>query len=423
MENRRRFIQTAAGAMAASSTVLGANDRVQMGIIGTGRRGTQVYESFMRNNDVNFIAACEVAKDRLDTFTSAAGSKMDTYVDYRRILDRKDIDAVLITTPDHWHAPITVAACAAGKDIYVEKPVSNTIEGAIQMVDAVRLSNRVVQVGCQQRSWPHFQECAKKIRAGYIGKINHCVMLFGGGGGRQAAPEQPQQPPAGLDWEMWQGPAQRHDYLPSRQRSWRRYFDYGGGSVTDWGVHLTDVTLWYMDDDRTAPLVTNASGQYVSMQPPNLERAPDTFSVTWKYSNWVGTFMNAVLPSSDPAMPMSDLYGNYFYGEKGVMLVNRYGYQVWPNPERGAPGQPASPAALRAERVMDAQGISEDPDSKFGSATVNHTRNFLDCVKSRQTPACSMDTGFNSTLPTLLAVLSLRQDSAYKWDGRTAVPS
>lgn len=421
MDSRRRFLQGAAAAAVVSRTVLGANDRVQMGIIGTGRRGNQVYESFVRNKDVTFIAACEVAKDRLDEFTAKAGVKMDTYTDYRRVLERKDIDAVLIATPDHWHSPMTIAACQAGKDVYVEKPVSNTIEAAVKMLPAARLSKRVVQVGCQQRSWHHFQECAKKVHDGYIGQVNHCVLLFGGGRGRRQLVDAPQQAPAGLDWEMWQGPAPRRPYTQNRQRSWRSYYDYGGGSVSDWGVHLTDATLWFMNADRTAPLLTSASGQYVDMQPPNLDMAPDTFSITWKYDTWVGTFMNAVLPTSDPAMGgMSDLYGNYFYGERGVLLVNRYGYQFWP---ASPGGTPKGASAVRAERSMDVKGMSEDPDSQFGSATVRHTRNFLDCVKSRQKPACDIETGFNSTLPTLLAVLAIRMGRAFKWDGMKAMPA
>ena len=170
MENRRRFLQASAGAAVVSNTVLGANDRIQMGLIGCGNRGNQVYGSFANHSDVVFIAGCDVNKTRLESTAEKIGGKVDTYADYRRVLERKDIDAVLIATPDHWHSPIHVAACEAGKDIYVEKPVSHTIEAAQKMVEATREHNRVVQVGCQQRSWPHFQECAKLVQNGYVGK-------------------------------------------------------------------------------------------------------------------------------------------------------------------------------------------------------------------------------------------------------------
>jgi predicted dehydrogenase len=419
MENRRAFLKASAAAAVVSRSVLGANDQVQMGIIGVGTRGNQVYESFMRNKDVTFIAACDVQKNRLDQFVQKAGGKMVATGDYRRILENKDVQAVLITAPDHWHCPMMVEAIQAGKDVYVEKPVSNAIEPALKMVAAARNSDRIVQVGCQQRSWQHFQDWSAKIRAGYIGQINHCVLLFGGGFGRPRPPELPQAPPPGLDWEMFQGPAPRHPFVPSRL-GWRSYYDYGGGTITDWGVHLTDVMLWYMNADAKAPLLASTSSVYASGA-PDPERAPDTFSVTWKYDNFVATFSNAVPPSRDPAMGSSDMYGNWFYGQKGILVVNRYGSEIWPVRTARAGDAAAQPAAVQAERAMDAQGMSENPDSKFGSATVRHTRNFLDCVKSRQKQtACPMETGFNSTLPTLLAVLSARQGKTFTWDGKAA---
>src|SRR6516165_6392178 len=178
-ESRRSFLKASAATLAASASVLGANDRVQMAVIGTGTRGTQVHGAFLKHKDAAFTAACDVARDRLDQFLKVnPDEKMDAYGDYRRVLERKDIDAVLITTPDHWHSPIMVAAVEAGKDVYVEKPVSNTIAAALKMVEAARTHKQVVQVGLQQRSWDHFQECAKIIQDGYIGKVTHCVMNF-----------------------------------------------------------------------------------------------------------------------------------------------------------------------------------------------------------------------------------------------------
>jgi hypothetical protein len=175
-----------------------------------------------------------------------------------------------------------------------------------------------------------------------------------------------------------------------------------------------------MKASRKAPIVTSAAGQYVSVQPPNLEMPPDTYSVTWKYDNFVGTFTNTTIPSPDPAMVRSDAYGNYFHGENGVLLVNRFGYAVMPSRRMSQPaGNPSSPGqAIKAERVMDPEGLDESPDSKFGQATILHARNFLDCVKSRQQPVCDMETGFYSSLPCLLAVMSIRQGRAFTWDGK-----
>ncbi len=425
MEDRRTFLKVMGATLAspvvfgASDRVLGANDRVQMGVIGVGTRGNQVHGAFMHNTDVAFVAACDVQKNRLSEFVQKgekSGAKMAAVGDYRRILDNKDVDAVLITTPDHWHSPILIDALSAGKDVYVEKPVSNALEPALKMVAAVRASKQVVQVGCQQRDWQHFQEWNKKTLDGYIGQINHCVLLYPGGGSfLPAQQEKPQEPPATLDWEMFQGPAPRHPYVPSRLR-WRSYWDYGGGAITDWGVHLTDVMLWYMNADSTAPLLTSASAIYTSGQDPK-EVAPDTFSITWNYGKFVATLTNATPPSLQEGFAMPDMYGNWFYGQKGVLLVNRFGHELRPNNQRRG-GLQQEP--LKAERDMDPRLIAEDPEGKGGSATVRHTRNFLDCVKSRAKTSCPIEVGFNSTLPTLLAIESVHQKKAIVWDGKQA---
>lgn len=429
MEDRRTFLKVMGATLAspmvfgAGSRVFGANDRVQMGVIGVGTRGNQVYDAFMHNPDVTFVAACDVQKNKLNDFATkvqrAGGPQVAAVGDYRRILDNKDVEAVLITTPDHWHSPMLLDALAAGKDVYVEKPVSNGIEPALKMVAAVQASKRVVQVGCQQRDWTHFQEWQKKVLDGYIGQINHCVLLYPGGGSFVPAQAQtPQTPPATLDWEMFQGPAPRKPYVPSRLR-WRSYWDYGGGAITDWGVHLTDVMLWYMKADATAPRLTSASAIYTSGQDPK-ELAPDTFSITWDYGTFVATLTNATPPSLEDGFPMPDMYGNWFYGQRGVLLVNRYGYELRPSNQRRG-GLQVEP--LKAERSIDAHGMSEDPQGKGGSATVRHTRNFLDCVKSRQKPSCPIETGFNSTLPTLLAIESIRQKRMVTWDGKQVHPA
>ena len=207
---------------------------------------------------------------------------------------------MLIATPDHWHSPMTIEAIAAGKDVYCEKPVSNDIEPAVKMLEAVRKSNRIVQIGTQQRSWHHFQEAAKLFHEDYIGtSVNHCQMCppgggGGGGGGQQAQPQGPQPIPAGFNWEMFQGPAKRKPFVPGR-RSWRGWYDYGGGNLTDWGVHLTDVMNWYMKTDNKAPLLTSASAQYIRI-PRDPERVPDTYAVTWQFENFVATLSNAMVP-------------------------------------------------------------------------------------------------------------------------------
>ncbi len=254
---------------------IGANSRIRAAIIGCGNRGRAVAREWIEHTDTTFVAACDVDKARTDATVAEfaqAGHKADGYEDYRRILERKDVDAVLIGTPDHWHSPMTIESIAAGKDIYCEKPVSNTVEAAVRMREAARKSNRIIQIGTQQRSWTHFIEAAALFHENYIGTtIRHIVMSPPGGGGGGAAPAMPQltaaqmpaEPiPAGFNWDLFQGPAPRQPFLAAR-RGWRGWYAYGGGGVTDWGVHLVDVMAWFMKLDNKAPLLTSASAQYV----------------------------------------------------------------------------------------------------------------------------------------------------------------
>jgi predicted dehydrogenase len=436
MIHRRDFLQAAMAAAAAArmrplfaaspqrTGAAGANERIRVGLIGCGNRGNQVAGDWMKHKDSVFVAACDVARDRLEKTAArlggVQGNTLDAYEDYRRILERTDVDAVLVATPDHWHAPMTIEACAAGKDVYVEKPVSNEIEPALRMVEAVRRYNRVVQVGQQQRSWHHFQEAAHLFHGGYIGtSVNHCQMCPPvGGGGVRPQPSSPQPPPPGFNWELFQGPAKRRPFDPAR-RNWRGWYDYGGGNLTDWGVHLTDIMNWYMRTDATAPLLTSASAQYVRI-PRDPERVPDTYAVTWQYENFVATLSNAMVPGTGTEAPMGR-YGNYFFGDRGVLLVNRLGYEVKPYPPAGGGrGQDAPPPPIEAKTFTDPKGFSEVVDSQFGSATHRHVRNFLDAVKSRQKPNCDIEVGFNSALPCLLAIVSVKTGRTVTWDGKTA---
>jgi predicted dehydrogenase len=430
--NRRQFLQSTVVTLGASGSwagggspsqggVQGANNRIRVAIIGTGSRGNQVMQSWLKHADSAFAAICDVAKDRLDNTASklaSAGQKVDTYEDYRRILERKDIDAVLIATPDHWHSPMTIEACAAGKDVYCEKPVSNQIEPAVQMLDAARKYNRVVQIGLQQRSWPHFQEAAKLVQEGTIGASNHVVMAPPGGGGPTTPqpPPQPTDPPPTLNWEMFQGPAARKQFVQQRL-NWRGWYDYGGGNITDWGVHIVDVMHWYLKMDEKTPQVVSAVAQYVrTARDP--ERVPDTYVVTMQYDTMVATLSNAALfgPNNEA------WWGNYFFGDRGLLLINRDGYEVRPRMSaagggRGAGAGTAPPPKPLTQAVKVGLGASDlgnvDP-------TAAHIRNFLDCVRSRQRPTADIAIGFNSTLPTLLAIESIKAGGkAMTWDAAT----
>jgi predicted dehydrogenase len=409
MLTRRTFLQASAVVALGSRTVLGANYRVRMAVIGCGTRGTMVSGFFGRHNDCEFVAACDVFGTRKDALVAKmreAGRKVDPVDDYRRILDRKDIDAVLVATPDHWHSPIMMEACAAGKDVYVEKPVSNAIEPAQKMVQAARTHNRIVQVGLQQRQGEHFKEAMELVQGGLIGKVSHVVLQFPGA--YTMPPEPAQQPPADLNWEMFQGPAERHPYKPSRQRRWRTYYDYGGGLVTDWGVHLVDVAHWYLKADAKAPLLTSAVAQYVNVPNPEHDQVPDAFIVSWQYDDFVMSFTNAV-----PTDENFGRQGTYFYGPKGSIQVHRAGYEVRPARKPNNP-TPDAPPRIEEKLRRFAENYENDPD------TIAHTRNFLDCVKSRNKPTAEIEIGFHSSLPCLLAIQAIRQGRAITWDGTAA---
>lgn len=404
-----------------------------MALIGSGSRGRGVAATFLRNHaDVEYVAACDVYKERLDQGIQQLtelqkGAAVEAHEDYRRILDRKDVDAVLIGTPDHWHCQMLVDALAAGKDAYVEKPLSNTVEPAVQALTAYKASDRVVQIGTQQRSGQHFQEAARIVQEGQLGKITHAVLQFGGTG--YGTPPEPVVPvPEGLNWEMFQGPAPRRPFKQGRLR-WRGWWDYGGGLITDWGVHLTDVALWYLGAQRVGPSLTSGTAQYVNFVNPDRDQSPDAFSVSWQYPDFVMTFTNAVVQDWEFGRQ-----GNYFFGPRGSLLVHRAGYEVRPAQSSGGRGAPqgrgaapapsaapqVAPPALQPRRVPWREGDGSDSNS----ATVAHARNFLDCVRSRQKPVSDLEIGFYASLPTLLAVMAVREGRSFKWDdaGRKALP-
>ena len=416
--SRRTFIDMAAstvlfaGASArARVAAQSPGNRVRMGLIGAGSRGNQVAAYFLKHPDCRFLAAAEPYRMRLDR-TVAALSKaqgdaaVDGYEDYRRIIERRDIDAVLIATPDHWHGPMTVEACAAGKDVYVEKPLSNEIAPAWTAVEAARRHGRVVQMGTQQRQGEAFKEAAEIVQSGALGKVSHVVLQFQGSYGVPPEPSSP--PPEGLNWDLFQGPAPRRPFRPGRLR-WRNFYDYGGGLVTDWGVHLVDVAHWYLKADTRAPLLTSAAAQYVTLDNPERDQCPDAFSISWQYDDFVMSFTNTTVQDWEFGRQ-----GTYFFGPNGSLLVHRAGFEIRPRPVPAArPGQPPRPPnPLQARRRPFVENYDDDPD------TIAHTREFLDCVKSRQRPSSDVEVGYYSSLPTLLAIHAIREGRAFKYDAQ-----
>jgi predicted dehydrogenase len=478
MESRRDFLKAGAAAVTVAATRplfgwQGANDRVRMAVIGCGNRAARVFDSFARHSQVQWVAGCEVNEQRLAGFMTPARQtfKLETVTDYRRILDRKDVDAVLIGTPDFSHARIMIDAVSAGKDVYVEKPASNSVPRINAMLDAFSKGKQIVQVGTQQRSWDYFQDAKKIVDSGQLGTISHVIITQPGTYAR--AREGVQPVPAGLDWNMWQLAnidlgAPVREFKPSRL-SFRSWYEYGSGLVGDWGAHHVDVALWFMNADHKQPIKTMANGAFLTVPDADPEMVPDTFSISWLYDNFLMTFANGEV-YMDPAKenPIEN-WGVYFIGNRGSLQVNRQGYAVRgiiphvirkqgppPPPTAGgvtlgaggtqiapgaapggAPGagagaaggrgrggrqgggfgggnrggQQAAAAPLEPKVVVNPRGgVEEDYPLDV------HTQNFLDCVKSRQKPAATMEIGYNSALPCLIALESLKTDKILGWD-------
>jgi predicted dehydrogenase len=407
--NRRDFVKktlvTGAAISVVPRHVLGGtgytppSEKVRIAVIGTGGRMRWLTDGFTKQPDCDIVAVCDVDSTRLTEYAAKFSEKPDTYEDYRHILDRKDIDAVCVATPDHWHAPMTVDACEAGKDVYLEKPIANTIPAAVQILEAAQKTKRVVQLGTQQRSWPHFQECAKMIQDGLLGDVNQVVVnhSYGSSRRRSPKPEQPEQVPKDFNWEMFQGPAPRHPYESARRR-WRSYYDYGGGSLTDWGVHYIDIVHMALGYDVKAPTYVAAT----CMPNPDPELVPGNWTISYQYDDFIMSYVSAIRPTTEISR------GPSFYGPQGYLFVNRAGYVIRPMSRRGG-----GEAIEAKDFLMDDQVAAER------ASELVHVRNWLDCIKSREKPTSNVEVGFHSTLPTLLGRQAVKEGSALRWDPMT----
>jgi predicted dehydrogenase len=386
------------------------NDKIQVAVIGTGSRMNLLIDAFKKQSDCVIGALCDVDRNKVNRFAQEHGIKADIYGDYRRILERNDIDAVVVATPDHWHGPITIEACEAGKDVYVEKPISNTIPVAVQMLEAAQKTNRVIQLGTQQRSWDFFQECVSKIQEGLIGKVSQVVVNHGSGGGsnsgRAQSSGEAEPIPAGLDWEMWQGPAPHHPFSSARLR-WRSWWDYGGGSITDWGVHYIDIVHMALGYDHKAPTFTAS----VTMPNTDPNLVPNSWSISYKYDDFIMSYVSCTQPNDKG----QDFFvgGPSFFGSLGYAFVNRSGYVITPYAGRSFGGnQPPAPPFDTIDHMANYDAANER------ASEVVHVRNWLDCIKSRQKPTCDLETGFYSSLPSLLGLQAIQEGHALKWDAR-----
>ena len=392
--NRRSFVRAVgmAGVGAALSRtalsyqrIIGANGRIGLSLIGSGGRGQQVWKSFVVQSDVNPVAVCDVYEPFVEAGVNIAGKQAIPDKDFRRLLDLKEVDAVLIATPDHWHAMQTVMACQAGKDVYVEKPLSLTIKEGRAMVDAARKNNRVVQTGSQQRSGAHYAKAVKMIRDGALGGVHR----ISAGNTRNAGPGfiARETNKEHLDWDMWLGPAPAVAFDPFRCiYNFRWFWDYSGGQMTNWGAHHLDIIRWALD--AKAPTSVSGAGGRYSLKDGG--ETPDVQEVIYTFPNAVVTWTVSEV-SEGRSKPVE------FNGTKGTMNLTRGGFKVTPE-------------------VVDKKPQMEAINEPKSEMDVAHVRNFLDCVKSRQRPAADVEEGHLSAAMCHMGNIATRLVRTLKWD-------
>ncbi len=381
--NRRNFLKGATTApLLAQSSVLGANDRIRVGLIGAGGRGNLLAGLLARVPGNQLVAACDVYEPRRLAAAEKMGSPAEAVADHRRLLDRRDIDAVVIATPDHWHTPMTLEAVAAGKDVYVEKPVTHRLEEADQLLAGVEKSGRLVATGTQQRSWDHYLLAKQLIDGGRLGQVTF-VRTYWYQDYLHARPPAPVDP-AHLDWDKWLGPAPRQPFDLTRFRRWRLFWDFGGGVFTDLMTHWIDVVQWYLASP--SPKSVQASGSTHAVKGV---QTPDTVTATILFPN------NCTVLYYGSMIGRLEGGGIVFRGTKGMMSLTRDGFEVYGEPETGS-GEKLPPPDMVVRST--------------GDGTLTNLKNWLDCIRSRQTPNASLRAGVEAARTSHLANAAMREN-------------
>jgi predicted dehydrogenase len=405
--SRRRFLKASAAAAAAPlilpnsiwAAEVKPSERITLGCIGLGTQGRGLMQGFLRAPNTQVLAVCDVDTTRREfakKFVEEDYAKQkvtykgcDAYNDFRQLLDRKDIDAVVIATPDHWHALIAIAAANAKKDIYCEKPLCESIHEARAMVNAVRKNKRVFQTGSMQRSSKEFRVACELVRNGVIGKIKSIDVGVGGPGVPCDLPAEPDEP--GLDWNMWLGPAPMRPYhselsprgVHKHFPNWRKYREYGGGMITDWGAHHFDIAQWGMGMDESGP---------VEILPA--EKPDANHGARYRYAN--GT-----------EVVHKNGGGVWFYGSDGKVFVDRGKFELWLGEEQKAK------TANEAE-AMATEYLKPDAIRLYNSK--DHKADWLAAVRSRQKPICDVETGARTVTVCHLMNLAYYHHQPMKWD-------
>jgi predicted dehydrogenase len=408
--NRRHVLS--AGALYTTNifanSFQGANNKTNAAFIGVGRMGSSNLGFALRQENVVVTQISDVFEPNLQRAIAATGKQpggpAKAVRDFREILADKSIDVVCVSTPDHWHAYMTVEACKAGKDVYVEKPVSVTIDEGKKMVEAARKYKRVVQAGTMQRSAVHFQKAAEIVKSGMLGKITFVRTWNTGLSAEEGIGNPPDEntPPENVNWDMWLGPAPARKFNKNRfgidtaqveKQRWfphfRWFWDYAGGMMTDWGIHWLDIVQMAFDEAMPTSCVAIGGKYYLK----DNRETPDTLQVTYEYPGFVATYENRT--ATGLANPYERGGGITFQGTKATMYVDRSMYKIYP------------------ERNSNVEAVEVKATD---SGNANHWKNFLECVRTRQKPQSDIEKCFRSTSTCHLGNIALRSKMRVDWD-------
>ena len=414
--SRRKFINNAAiltAGVALSDSILSPlivngkslspNEKIRIALVGCKGMGYGDLENALKLPGVECAALCDVDENILNSRSKDVQKLQDRapllYKDYRKLIDNKDIDAVIIGTPDHWHCLPFVAACQAGKDIYVEKPLANSIAECDIMVAATRKYNRIVQVGQQQRSGAHFIQANEFIKAGKIGQLRK-VNIWGNfnyGIGQPVISDSPV--PAGVDFDTWLGPAPQRSFNNARfHGSWRMFWNYGGGLMTDWGVHLIDMALWAKDITAMPVAITATGGNFA--YPDHAHETFDTMNVSYQLKDYL---INWEHTAGNQTGPYGRNYGLAFIGNDATLVIDRDSWELFP--EWDDKNKMAKAPLMKKQTGIDSHDV--------------HMKNFIECVKSRKEPSCTIENGSLVAKYAHSANIALRTQSQLIWDFKT----
>ena len=416
---RRGFVGAAGAASALlatgrrASAVVGANDKARLALIGAGSRGNQLLDTFLKESDCEIVSVVDVddrhASETAEKVKKARGNDPKTGRDYRATLDDKDVDAVIIATPDHWHALPAIHAVMAGKDVYVEKPVGHSVAEGQAMIRAARKYDKVMAVGTQQRSSTHFQKAVEVVKSGQLGKVFwvqtwNFENISPTGMGRY--PDGPA--PTHVDYDKWLGPAPSRAFNPNRfHLLFRWYFDYAGGMMSDWGVHLNDIVLWALD--LKAPKTVSSTGGIFTTDDDR--DTPDTLQVIYEFPEVTLTYS---MRKGNGLKFNGHDYGILFCGTNGSLLLDRSGYEVIPDKTV----LPYGIKLVHGDRPLRRIDLKEQKE-KGVEGQPAHVRNFLDCLRSRKTPTCDVALSHHSTNTCHLGNIAYKLGRKLVWDGET----